>query len=236
MSAGVVTVQSIMDAARYRADMVGSPFVTDAELLTYVTASQQELYDLLVTTYGEDYYATTASTITTDGLTDLYSLPTDFYKLLGASLLVSSGTPAQYVTLKPFAFQERDTLGYPGVMLRGGGLRYRLKQDKLWLRPFPASGQTIQLWYVPRLTIPTAVTDTVDGVNGWEEYIITDCAIKMLQKEESDCSLLMAQKAALVARINAAAANRDAGMPTHVVDVRMGTGGPYGYGTGEPFP
>jgi len=39
-----------------------------------------------------------------------------------------------------------------------------------------------------------------------------------------------------VARINAAAANRDAGMPTHVVDVRMGTGGPYGYGTGEPFP
>lgn len=236
MAAGVVTVQQVMDRIRNRADMVNSPFVSDDELLVEIGISQQELYDLLVTAYGEDYYSTTAATITTDGLTDLYSLPSDFYKLQGCSLQIDSGTPPRYITMKPFAFGERDTLGRPGVFLRGAGLRYRLKQDKLWLRPFPASGQIIQIWYVPRLTVPTATTDTIDGVNGWEDYIVADCTIKALQKEESDVSVPFAQKQAMLARITAVAANRDAGMPATVVDVRRDWWVRGGDGIDEPYP
>lgn len=59
----------------------------------------------------------------------------------------------------------------------------------------------------------------VDGINGWEEYIVVDCAAKALEKEESDPSAMFARKAALIQRIQSAAANRDAGEPARVVDV-----------------
>lgn len=221
MAAGVTTVSAVTASIRYRADQVNSSFVTDAEILTYIQSSQQELYDLLVTTYGEDYYSSIASTITTDGSNDRFALPTDFYKLLGCSLLIQSGTPNQYITMRPFAFAERDKWSTGAVASgRQTPLRYRLEAGNLWLRPFPASGQVIQLYYVPRLSVPTLPTDTIDGVNGWEEYLVVDGAIKCMQKEESDCRVLMAQKDALVRRINAAAANRDAGEPTTVADTR----------------
>jgi hypothetical protein len=63
-------------------------------------------------------------------------------------------------------------------------------------------------------------TDTVQGVSGWTEYIIVDAAIKMMQKEESDVSVLMAQKQALLQRIEAMSQNRDAGMPSTVADAQ----------------
>ena len=61
----------------------------------------------------------------------------------------------------------------------------------------------------------------IDGetYNGWEEYVTIDAAIKCLQKEESDVSMLMAQKQAIKNRIHNMAANRDAGDPESVTDV-----------------
>jgi hypothetical protein len=70
------------------------------------------------------------------------------------------------------------------------------------------------------MTTLASDTDTVQGVSGWTEYIIVDAAIKMMQKEESDVSVLIAQKQALLARIEAMAHNRDAGMPSTVADAQ----------------
>lgn len=69
-------------------------------------------------------------------------------------------------------------------------------------------------------------TDTMDWVNGWEEMIVVDCAIKALGKEESDVQVLGARKAALVQRIQDIAENRDQGSPGRTVDVQ----GNYLYG------
>ena len=62
-------------------------------------------------------------------------------------------------------------------------------------------------------------TDTFDGVNGWEEYIVVDVAIKALTKEESPTQELEAAKMALLKRIESSAPNRDAGMSGRVTDV-----------------
>lgn len=70
-----------------------------------------------------------------------------------------------------------------------------------------------------------------DGVNGWEEYIVVDAAMKCLQKEESDVSVLMAEKSALKQRIEAMASNRDAGKPERITDVNA-QNFPWGYGRG----
>ena len=61
----------------------------------------------------------------------------------------------------------------------------------------------------------------VDGVSGWEEYIIVDAARKILLKEESDTSFLLAEKQALLTRIESAAENRNASDPERVSDSRM---------------
>lgn len=54
-------------------------------------------------------------------------------------------------------------------------------------------------------------SNTVDGVNGWEEYIIVDAAIKALQLQEKDISVLMAQKQMLDRRIEGESKHRDTG-------------------------
>ena len=50
-----------------------------------------------------------------------------------------------------------------------------------------------RLWYHPVAVTLTLAQDTYDDINGYVEYIIIDAANKMLQKEESDVSVLAAQ-------------------------------------------
>lgn len=219
------TLAQLRTAARQRADMENSTFVSDTELTDYVNQSYFELYDLLVQKFGDDYFVATPHTATTTS-SETYDLPTDLYKLLGVDI----GSTGNFIALKPFTFSERNLRS--GVAVRQN-LRYRLRGSSLWLTPAPAAGQTLRLWYVPRLTPLSADADTADGVSGWTEYLICDAAIKCLQKEESDVSVLMAQKMALIKRIEAAAENRDAGSPAVVSD-SQNMGLTLGYFT-DPF-
>lgn len=216
---GTVTLSAIRDQVRQRADMVNSQFVTDDELDTYINGSYFELYDLLVQKYGDNYFVAAAYEITTDG-SETYDLPDDFYKLLGVDLQTSDSADSR-ITLKPFNFAERNRYGTNVQSILGEvNFRYRLNGNSLWLTPTPDSGQTIILWYVPVMTRLEDDDDTMNGVSGWEEYVVVDAVIKAKTKEESDVSVELAQKAALVARIESAAENRDAGSPATVTDSR----------------
>lgn len=208
------TLESLREQVRQRADMVNSEFVSDSELNQYISDSYAELYDLLVLKF-EDYYLT-ESTFTVASGAESYTLPTDFYKLRGVDKDLGSG---DYVELRPFNFIDRNKdpvyEAYNGVC----SVRYRILGSTLRFTPADQAPGDYRLWYVPRFTALTTDASTVDGVNGWEVYIVTDAAIKCLQKEESDVSVLMALKADLRARIEAAGAERDAGYPDRIVDV-----------------
>ena len=107
---GVVPFSQVKLNARRYADMENSSFVSDSELVIYCQTSQQELYDILLTTYGPDYFVATPFLITTDGVSDTFALPADFYKLLGVDLQVSgtAGAPTgYYIPLRPFNWSER---------------------------------------------------------------------------------------------------------------------------------
>lgn len=62
---------------------------------------------------------------------------------------------------------------------------------------------------------------TIDGVSGWEEYVIVDAALKAMGKEETDPSLIAQQKLMMKQRLQDMAANRDAGNPARVADVQQ---------------
>ena len=211
---GNIELQNLRTEVRRRADMEDSTFVTDAELNNYINASVGELYDLIIQKYGSDYYVS-SSTINVVSGTDSYSLPSDFYKLLGVDLVVDSD---RSIALKRFMFNERNkTIRWDRSSTYK--FRYRLQGDNLVLSPEPEGAETLKLWYIPLPATLTNDTDELKGFSGWEEYVIIDAAMKCLQKEESDVSVLFAQKQAMIQRIEVAAENRDANEASRITDV-----------------
>lgn len=239
MSLGQIRLQ-----AQQRADRVNSEFLSTPEWNTNINQSYFELYDILVQKFGNEYYVASPLTFTTTGA-QFEALPNGvnrggalpFYKLLGVDLGLDQSNNA-WITLKKFEFISRNRYVFPQIttnLLGVAGLRYRIIGNQLEFTPIPQANQQLRIWYVPRMVELLSDTDRVDGVSGWTEYIIVDAAIKALQKEESDVSVLMAQKQALLARIEAAAENRDAGEPERISTTRTYTD-LYGTGWGSDGP
>lgn len=306
---GLAQLGSLRLQAQQRSDKVNSNFVTVPEWNQYITSSYKELYDLLITNYGDEYIVAPPYVFQTSGNSQLYNLPDGlttidfvsglpaaaFYKLIGMDLQVTS-SPDSWVTLRKFEFTERNKYWLANQYAIYGiiTLRYRIVGGKLWLTPVPVPVQTLQMWYVPKPTnlqatiacgttitspvITTADTSqlavgmsvadlilaqgatpvvpvgstilsivpstsftisanctatttnyllaawsdvtTLDGISGWEEYVVIDAAIKSNLKEETDITGLMAEKAAMMQRIIDSSSNRDASLPSRVTDTQ----------------
>lgn len=236
---GQTTLGAVRLAAQQRADMINSNFVTMQEWNDYINHSYTELYDILVQVYADEYFMS-AYVFQTDGRSPgLYPLPSDFYKLMGVDLALGTTTSNSnangWLTLKKFMFIQRNQYIYGNIPISFTGLlglQYRIEGSNVEFVPVPASNQTIRYRYIPRPSTLLSDADTLDGISGYDEYVIVDAAIKAMQKEESDVSILMAQKQALRTRIESAAANRDAGAPEAVSDIRR-IDGSYGGGGGN---
>lgn len=260
-----VTLGSLRLQAQQRADLEGSSVISTPEWNQYISQSYKRLYDMLIAAYGNDYSVASPYQFSITG-TQLYSLPTDFYKLLGVDI-ASSASLTGWLTLKKFEFIDRNKYSFQN--------------------PLPIPSSTVQLWYIPEPTslqfqplcsttlssttigigsyssaitagmsvsgsgIPAGTTivsvnttlntavlsvaatstqarvtlsfwidsTTVDGISGWEEYIIVDAAIKANVKQEFPVDDLRIQKAEMVSDIQSMAEGRDAGQAHHVSDV-----------------
>lgn len=217
-----LALSEIRQRCRERADMESSQFVTDSELNFYINQSIAELHDLLVQSYGEEYYVKRVS-FNTVGQQESYDLDTvitdgDFYKLRGADARLNGD---DLFTLQKFNFNERNRFQHFGVWDYLGitNVRYRILGNEIRFVPIPDREIEVQLWYIPRAVTLSADTDTYNDFNGWIEYVIVDCAIKMLNKEESDVAVLLNEKALLKRRIEEVANNRDAGDPESIQDI-----------------
>lgn len=210
-----VTLAEFRTRARRRADMENSTFIADAELSRYVNDSISELYDLLIQTRGENYYVS-SNTFSTVAGTASYSLPNDFLKLMGVDWNQSSN---EVFTLSQFMWQERNRYNNPLFYSNYfGNTRYQIRGNNLVLTPVPTGVNSITLWYIPRFAELSSDGATFDGINGWEEYVVIDAAIKMRVKEESDVQELLLAKQDMKQRIQAASAGRNSAEPPKVVD------------------
>jgi hypothetical protein len=59
----------------------------------------------------------------------------------------------------------------------------------------------------------------LNGFNGWEEYIIIDCAIKAARNEETDTVELERDLMRITKRLEEMAENRDMAFPAKIQDV-----------------
>ena len=225
-----ITESKLVARVRQRADMESNDFVSDLEVQTYINAGLAELHDILIQTYGQDYYVSNATFNTVAG-TDTYPINSstsgpnisNFYKLRGMDAKVNG---ADYFTLRPFNFNERNVYQNWGSwsLLGLTNIRYRMVGDNIVFTPQPDNVTEVKVWFIPTAqqfdsATPATSTTTFADINGYAEYVVIDAAIKCLQKEESDVQVLMAQKQAMKRRIEEAANNRDAGSPLQVSDI-----------------
>ena len=220
LNPGQTTVGNIVLECRQRCNKENSQFYSDQEMVSMVSQSYKELYDKIVTAYGDDYYVATPYTYTTGQNQQLYPLPPDFYKLLLCEVALNPQDPNSYVTLKQFNMIQKNLFNYPNQYTMYGitNIRYRLNGTNLMIVPQTQGGQTLRIWYAPRPNQLINQTDLLDGVAGWEEYVVAYVCIKMLGKEESETSLFMAQKAEMSKRLDEMSKNRNLGEPQTVSD------------------
>jgi hypothetical protein len=138
------------------------------------------------------------TTLYSDYFFQEYSLPTtgaDTYPLPANFYKLLGVDEVSRGSLSPYKFSERSSYS-----------------------PYTGSA-TFKLSYIPVMTTLSNDSDTFDGINGYDEYIVVDAARKMVLKEESDTTPFERELAALNLRINESGQNRDAGKPETVRDV-----------------
>lgn len=223
-----VTLASLRTQILQRADEQGddptSGFVTTSELNQYINNSIGEFSDLLFDAMPTAVRKSV--TIAISGGTDTYSLgaagATDFKHLLGVEFLVTSGS-SNWLNVHRTQWAERNKFSLVNVAPMPGVVpfQYDLFSDptngwQLQFYPSPVVSGSVRIWYAPAYTTLANDTDTLDGINGLEEFVVVDGAIKVMQKNESDVSTLLAQKQALAQRISDQGKNRDANEPMRV--------------------
>jgi len=222
------TLTQLRLQARQRADMENSDFIEDAELDVYINDSYLELYDLLVAAYV-DYFIEDPLLITLSQGESTYAIPSNLYKLIGIDRCSNQSTGVDgddFYLIRPFNWEDRNSRRNIDLF-RGihPNVQYRMVGDLFRFVPADQAQGIYRVWYVPSLEPLVNSTDQISvQADRWKLYIVIDAAIKMLQKEESDVSVLAAQKMALIRRIQEMAQVRDAGEPERVTDVSRGGG------------
>jgi len=218
------TFLQMRDRARQLADMVGSTFVSEAELKEIINEACQDLYDILILHRGLAYYSVQTD-IAVSSSTGSYGLPSDFYRL--TSVRIKDGN--NFWPLR--AFEEVEVPALEQAEASGGyslfQTRYSIRgpgglvaSTNIILLPKPTGSWTLKIGYIPAFQRLTLDSDTFDGINGWEKWVELTAAIEMLNKEESDSSALLGERNRIEARIRTLAPGRDEHRPPRIADTR----------------
>jgi hypothetical protein len=216
----------IRGQARELADEVNSTFVTNDTINAWIDQAYAKLLDLLVSANPD--WALKSTDIQTTAGTREYEVPADFYQVRGVDLVLDAD---HRISLEQFNFQDRNRYASEWPPRRGiddaAATRYRVirkgldgSETRILFEPDPL-GRLYRLWYT-QAAQDLAASDSaeLDGVNGYEEYIIADIAEKIMTKCETDPSGAVRMKAEALARIAEMSRKRDQGRPVQVADTR----------------
>src|SRR5258708_6656846 len=82
--------------------------ITDVEMTSYLNSSVTELWDVLVSKFGDNYYLNTYL-LTTVGGTYLYQLPFDFLNIISVDVMNGS---IPICGVRPYNVHERNKYAY----------------------------------------------------------------------------------------------------------------------------
>lgn len=252
---GQINLGYLRYQAKLRADMLKSNFVTNDEWNLMINNSVMELYDLLVTKFGEDYFLAPPLIIQSNASLS-YPLPngTNYPNTNGIPDPAGAPAPACYkvygVDFNSYGAQVNNTQGWVSMsrfnwadhnkynILLGAAsnnvsgqycsFQFREMGDQLYIIP-SNSGQYFRLWYVPLNQQLLLDTDMMPfGYSAWWEYPVLDAAAKALEKQQlfDQAQSLLNRKDKMELRIETTAANRNVGQPNTATNSRATMGDP----------
>jgi hypothetical protein len=156
----VTTVQNMWDHAKDLADLTSSNFPVDARGIDYANTALRVLHNLIVAAQ-DDYFRSEQSIALVSG-TESYALNSDFMR-----------------AIKVFYEPTNGDRRYPVE-------KYHI-DDLRGFKKYPIDAGAINLWYVPKPTVFTALSDTLADIYpvGSEDYIAYTMAIQVLTRQES---------------------------------------------------
>jgi phosphosulfolactate phosphohydrolase-like enzyme len=205
---GTVLINRIRELGEIR-----SAYVNDAAMLTEINQSRLELFDKLITVGAGDYAESTQLVNVVSG-TASYSLPDDYYKTIAVDI---NSTDGNWCDVSRYSLGERNLFSDLDSYNRED-VYYRIRGNDITFAPTPNWTETnsVKHSYVAVPADITAAT-SVDGVAGWEDWIVYDCLVKFVGgKEEGDASQWERQLAKLNARIDGLK-QRDRNEPDRII-------------------
>lgn len=219
MAAPTISESDIENRARERADMVNSAFVSDAEVDNYCEKAWQEFYGIIITREPDLCVTKASSPLTTASGTAAYALASDVKTL--RRLRIQNSYSLRRAELQAWeALDQGGRTAKPSHYWLTGAAAAALK---VTLLPTPNGVYTIDYWYIPSLSLADVTAPGMNFIAGWDEYVVLTAAIKMKDKEESDTSVLFAERKLLLESIVANLQAFDASEP--VTMAAFGGGG-----------
>lgn len=202
---------------------VDEEFVDNITLDRWINQGYAELVDLL-TAQDPDWYLADDEIVGVPGQLE-YELPSDFFQLRGVDLESVRNGRTTSIPLEPFTFTDRHRHQHTYFNEGHSRPRYRVirkgisgSETRLRFDGDPGD-RTFRVWYIRAAQTLSEPSDALDGVNGWEDYIVAFAAMHMIAKEESDVSVQLHVLNTMKERIRGMASRRTR-PPTHVVEER----------------
>lgn len=197
-------------------------FIPDADITEYINQAWTRVYACLCRT-GEDYYLTemqfttvpgqdTYTTTSGSGPAGTLVLPLDMWTLKGIDLQFQS---SMWIPCYRGEFEQRDD--YQNSNAWAWPTRplyfYRNSGVSTYIRflPIPSSAQAIKVTYYPVAVRLSQDTDTFDGENGWERWLVDVAARWAAERDENYelCARLDVAVAKWESDVKAEAASRN---------------------------
>lgn len=182
-----VTLGTLSERVLQRANLEGaSSFIKPYELTDLINGSVAEWVDEVRGTTWNGTYSRSSYAFSSVSNQQLYDLPPDFLTLLSVDVFIAGGSPV--ISAKPYQEEQRNAFRNMPVMFGWGfshPVYYQVQGDKLSFIPIPQGAYSITLNYVPTAPRLEDANDAIDSINGWEEFIVLDSAIKCLLKTGS---------------------------------------------------
>lgn len=217
-----VTLTSLIESVRKLGEW-NEPFFPEVQLVKWINEGRDELYAIVSRLEPERY--TSEDSISVVSGTSSYNLPSDFLWLNGVEIADTSRATGRR-TVGGIEYAMRNE-----YFINGGkdSAVYYLKGPKIVIVPTPQWSGTMYLDYVPVLTDLATGSDAMDGVNGWQTYVIMHAAILCAGRDGTDGSVWEKEKVRVEHKIKSA--NRmDRANPMTIPDTRGARSARRGYG------
>lgn len=208
-----VTLAQMMLRVRRRSNLEGAAaFVPDEEVIDNINTSLSEWWDMVRLTTYQGQIARMIWPIVTVANQSAYPLAPN----TGSIISVDANINGQNYAISAMPYQEEQRnmfklLPFVGWSFGIQSIWYQLQGTNINFLPTPTANYNVVVNYVPTAPLLSAPLDVFNSINGWEEWIVLDAAIKVLIKDGQSemLSILQARADSQKERILHAAAQMD---------------------------